>query len=56
MFSNVQRGYTQVQNNIVIDYYKAFKSYFFDPEVQRAWHMLILSPMCYRYFSPNLQD
>ena len=23
-------------------------SYFFDPEVQRAWHMLILSPICYR--------
>ena len=21
---------------------------FFDPEVQRAWHMLILSPICYR--------
>ena len=23
-------------------------SYFFEPEVQRAWHMLILSPICYR--------
>ena len=23
-------------------------SYFLDPDVQRAWHMLILSPICYR--------
>ena len=23
-------------------------SYIFDPVVQRAWHMLILSPICYR--------
>ena len=28
---------------------------FFDPEVHRAWHMLILSPIRYRYFSPNIR-
>ena len=26
-----------------------------DPEVQRAWHMLILSPICYRLFSPDIR-
>ena len=31
-------------------------SYFFYPTVQRAWHMLILSPICYRKFSPNIRN
>ena len=28
---------------------------FFVPEVQRAWHMLILSPICYWQFSPDIR-
>ena len=36
-------------------FYICLLSYFFDPEVQRAWHMLIWSPICYRQFSPNIR-
>ena len=36
---NVPSAVTVVGHGIVV---------FFDPEVQRAWHMLILSPICYR--------
>ena len=48
-------GYHEILMNINQSFRTFFEenfemvlSYFFDPEVQRAWHMLILSPICYR--------
>ena len=37
-----------IQKEELISAFKCSIVVFFDPEVQRAWHMLISSPICYR--------